>query len=100
MKFRMYVDEVGNNDLESSDDPLHRFLSLTGVILELDYVNTNIFPQMEKLKSKFFGSHPDEPIILHRKEVVNAKYPFESLSLFLHIGDMINRLTKMNYTPR
>jgi hypothetical protein len=79
MKFRMYVDEVGNNDLGSSDDPLHRFLSLTGVILELDYVNTNIFPQMEKFKSKFFDSHPDEPIILHRKEVVNAKYPFESL---------------------
>lgn len=34
MKYRLYVDEVGNPDLESSDDPNHRFLSLTGVLLE------------------------------------------------------------------
>lgn len=79
MKFRMYVDEVGNSDLESSDNPLHRFLSLTGVILELDYVKNTLFPQMEELKSIYFGSHPDEPIILHRKELVNAKFPFECL---------------------
>jgi len=79
MKFRMYVDEVGNNDLGSSDNPLHRFLSLTGIILELDYVKNTLFPQMENLKSKYFGSHPDEPIILHRKEIMNAKYPFECL---------------------
>jgi hypothetical protein len=31
-KHRIYIDEVGNPDLESSDDPNHRFLSLTGVI--------------------------------------------------------------------
>lgn len=31
----MYVDECGNPDLESSDNPIHRFLSLTGVIIEL-----------------------------------------------------------------
>lgn len=37
MKYRIYIDEVGNSDLESSDDPNHRFLSLTGVILELGY---------------------------------------------------------------
>ncbi len=31
-KYRIYIDEVGNPDLGSSDDPNHRFLSLTGVI--------------------------------------------------------------------
>jgi len=79
MKFRMYIDEVGNPDLNSSDNPLHRFLSLTGVIIELDYVREIIFPQIEDLKSKYFKYHPDEPIIFHRKELVNAKHPFESL---------------------
>ena len=46
MKFRIYIDEVGNPDLESSDDPNHRFLSLTGIILELEYVERVVHPQM------------------------------------------------------
>ncbi len=75
----MYIDEVGNSDLGSSDNPLHRFLSLTGVIVNLGYVRTTIFPQMEKLKTSYFNSHPDDPVILHRKELINAKPPFESL---------------------
>ncbi|MBN1804575.1 MAG: DUF3800 domain-containing protein [Sedimentisphaerales bacterium] len=79
MKYRMYVDEVGNPDLESSSNPLHRFLSLTGVIIGLQYVSKVLYPQMEKLKSDYFGSHPDDPVILHRKEVINAKHPFEAL---------------------
>ncbi len=79
MKYRMYVDECGNPDLESSENPLHRFLSLTGVIIDLDYVKNCLYGELESLKSKYFGSHPDDPIILHRKEIVNAKYPFEAL---------------------
>ncbi|HUT24239.1 MAG TPA: hypothetical protein VM492_07865 [Sumerlaeia bacterium] len=42
MKHRIYIDEVGNSDLESSDDPNHRFLSLTGVVLGLDYVGSTV----------------------------------------------------------
>ena len=79
MKYRIYVDEVGNPDLESSDNPNHRFLSLTGVVLELGYVQQTLHPEMERLKSQFFESHPDEPIIFHRKEVLNAKPPFTAL---------------------
>jgi hypothetical protein len=79
MKYRIYIDEVGNPDLESSDNPNHRFLSLTGIILELGYVESVIHPQMEALKARFFRSHPDEPVILHRKEMVNARPPFEGL---------------------
>lgn len=75
----MYVDEVGNPDLKSSDNPIHRFLSLTGVIINLDYVSQVLHPQMEELKTKYFNSHPDDPVIFHRKELVNAKSPFESL---------------------
>jgi hypothetical protein len=79
MKYRIYIDEVGNPDLESSDNPNHRFLSLTGVILELSYVESVVYPQMEALKASFFHSHPDEPVIFHRAEMVNAKPPFEIL---------------------
>jgi len=78
-KYRIYIDEVGNSDLGSSDNPNHRFLSLTGVILELGHIADCVHPQMEALKTKFFRSHPDDPIIFHRKEMLNARPPFEAL---------------------
>ena len=79
MKYRMYIDEVGNPDLASSENPLHRFLSLTGVIIDLNYVSCILYPEMEQLKSDYFDSHPDDPVIFHRKELLNAKHPFEVL---------------------
>jgi Protein of unknown function (DUF3800) len=79
MKYRMYIDEVGNSDLQASKNPNHRYLSLTGLIFELDYVASTMFPAVERLKLAHFGSHPDEPVILHRREVMQRKQPFDSL---------------------
>lgn len=79
MKYRIYIDEVGNPDLESSDNPNHRFLGLTGVILDLEYAKSIVHPQMEALKVKYFDYHPDEPIVFHRKEMVNALDSFRNL---------------------
>ena len=79
MKYRIYIDENGNSDLGSSDNPNHRFLSLSGIIVELSHVEQVIYPQMEALKSKYFHSHPDDPVVFHRAEMVNAKPPFDAL---------------------
>jgi hypothetical protein len=79
MKYRIYIDEVGNPDLDSSDNPIHRYLSLTGVIAELEYIQSAVHPQMEELKYRYFRSHPDNPVIFHRKEMVKYLYPFETL---------------------
>jgi hypothetical protein len=76
---RMYVDEVGNADLGSSHDPNHRYLSLTGVVFELDYMDRVVAPEIEALKRRYFKAHVDEPLIFHRKELVNRKYPFQAL---------------------
>ena len=65
--------------MESSDNPNHRFLSITGVILELGYVESVLHPQMEAIKSKYFYHHPDDPVIFHRKEMIKATPPFERL---------------------
>ncbi len=78
-KHRIYIDETGNSDLKSSDNPNHRFLSLTGVIISLVYVKNHLHADMEKLKQEFFSSHPDDPIIFHRKEMVNKQSPFHIL---------------------
>jgi hypothetical protein len=67
--YRLYIDETGNADLKASQtDPNHRFLSLTGIIMHVDYTRSVAHPGLEGLKTTFFGHHPDEPIILHRKD--------------------------------
>lgn len=78
-KYRMYVDEVGNSDLKGTSNPNHRFFSLTGIIMPLEIVRKQLHPEFEELKSRFFDSHPDDPVIFHRKEIINAKRPFEAL---------------------
>ena len=49
------------------------------MILDLDHVKEVVHPQMEALKTEYFHNHPDDPIIFHRKEILNAKPPFEAL---------------------
>jgi len=78
-KYRLYIDEVGNSDLRASQNQNHRYLSLTGVIVSLDYVATDLHPRIEDLKGRYFGVHPDEHVILHRAELVNQRPPFQAL---------------------
>lgn len=102
MKYRIYIDEVGNHDLTHVDGPNERFLSLTGVIFELDYVEKVLFPRLEKLKHAFFHSHPDEPVIFHRKEMVNGTGPFAVLKdtqvRKLFDEELLKLLRELEYT--
>jgi len=101
MKYRIYIDEVGNNDIGSSSNPNHRYLCLTGVVINLDYVKTVLTPDLEFLKNNYFNSHPDEPVIFHRKEMVNKKYPFKALqdpeTEHNFNKDFLKMLEKWNY---
>ncbi|MBL7645817.1 MAG: DUF3800 domain-containing protein [Candidatus Hydrogenedentes bacterium] len=102
MKYRMYIDEVGTSDMKSSSNPNHRFLSLTGVIMELEHVRTDVFQRLEGLKSRYFESHPDEPLVLHRKELVNKREPFGALRDPIveasFNGDLLKLLHELEYT--
>ncbi|MDP8240467.1 MAG: DUF3800 domain-containing protein [Candidatus Hatepunaea meridiana] len=102
MKYRIYIDETGNPDLNSSDNPNHRFLCLTGVIFELEYVRSVVNPEIESLKIKYFRSHPDEPVILHRKEILKAQRPFGALRdekiRRKFDRDLLNALKKWEYS--
>lgn len=77
--YRIYIDEVGTHDLTHVDNPNERFLSLTGVILESEYTIRVLQPEMDRIKRDFFQHDPDEPVIFHRKELVNKRPPFDSL---------------------
>jgi len=98
----MYVDEVGNPDMGNSDNPNHRFLSLTGVIISLDYVKDVLHPEMETMKVRHFGAHPDDPVILHRKELLSGKPPFHSLkdpeTRSIFDAELLACLKKWQYT--
>jgi len=78
-KYRIYIDEVGNPDLKSSENQDHRYLCLTGVIFDLNYIAEKVHPELEELKRRYFFSHPDEPVIFHRKEILYKQYDFTAL---------------------
>ena len=77
--YRLYIDETGNADLGASNDPNHRYLSLTGVIILQDHVRNVVAPQLNTLKQDIFNPDPDEPIILHRKDIMQRNRPFHVL---------------------
>jgi hypothetical protein len=79
MKYRIYIDEVGSSDMNATLEPVNRYLSLTGVVVDLQHIKDVITPDMEAIKNRFFHQHPDDPIIFHRKEVMNKKFPFQVL---------------------
>lgn len=79
MKYRIYIDETGNPDLDSSDNQLHRYLGLTGIIIDLDESKNVLTKGLNDLKNEYFSIEYDEPIILHRKDIVKKKPPFDCL---------------------
>lgn len=73
---RMYVDENGNYNLrEDLSNDSNRYLCLTGVVMRVE-THDVLTDHMNKLKLKYFGS---TDIILHRREIISAKAPFEVL---------------------
>jgi hypothetical protein len=98
--FRLYIDESGDHsygkkelrklqiefkdrtidypmdhypELEKEDK---RYLGLTGCIIETEKYRSIFHPKFEDLKQKHFPHNPDEPLILHRKDIINKRGPF------------------------
>jgi hypothetical protein len=77
--YRMYVDETGNADLAASANPVHRFLSLTGIIISIPEMRKVAIPEIQRIKAEILELDPDEIHPLHRKEIMERKYPFDKL---------------------
>ncbi len=71
-RYRLYIDESGDHTYYELEEPAKRYLGLTGIFIESEYYRSTFQPEMEKLKQKHFPHSPDEPIILHRKEIINC----------------------------
>ena len=98
--FRLYLDESGDHsygkrelrklqvetkdasgnelvnyypELEKDDK---RYLGLTGCIIEKERYRVCFYPKLEELKQKYFPHSPDDPVILHRRDIIDRHGPF------------------------
>jgi hypothetical protein len=67
--YRLFVDECGDADLKSADDPRQQYLGVTGIIMQADYELGRFTAGLNLLKKKFFGT---DAIVLHRREIMHA----------------------------
>jgi len=58
--------------------------------MKLDYVENQVYTVLEDIKHRFFGSHPDDPVVLHRKEIMNAQGSFRNL-VDTKVRDLFNK---------
>lgn len=80
-RYRLYIDESGDHsfglaDGGEADDPARRYLGLVGVVVETETYRTRVQPDLELLKQNHFPHSPDEPVVLHRKGILNATGAF------------------------
>ncbi|MCK0120106.1 DUF3800 domain-containing protein [Loktanella sp. F6476L] len=78
--YRLYLDEVGTDDLSHLENDNHRFLSLSGVIVELAHVEGFLNPAIRQLKHSVFEFDPDDVVHLHRSDIVKRKSVFGQLN--------------------
>lgn len=76
---RLYVDEQGTDTLSNLHIDKHRYLSLTGVAIDVAHARDYLVPAVHSLKAELFDSDPDAPIIFHRKDIMGGKGPFQRI---------------------
>jgi len=80
-RYRLYLDESGDHvfrDEQAMAQPAHRFLALCGCFFQADHY-VAFHDEWERMKRRHFPHSPDEPILLHRIEIIKRRGPFESL---------------------
>src|SRR3972149_3794138 len=76
--FRLYLDESGDHVHRDTVEIAHRYLCLLGCwFRNPDYLSFH--QAIEGLKSEYLPHHPDDPVILHREDMVNARKAFKNL---------------------
>ena len=74
--YRLYIDESGDHTCHDFESEAKQYLGLTGCVIESEYYRNAFHPQVEAIKQKHFVYDPDDPVILHRKEIINRNSSF------------------------
>ncbi len=77
-RFRLYIDESGDHVFRETTETAHRFLCLLGCWFQNpDYIEYH--EALERFKERHFHPHPDNPVILHREDIINRRKVFKVL---------------------
>jgi len=74
-RFRLYIDESGDHVFRHLDQPSHRFLCLLGCFFRGKHY-VPFHDELERFRRTHLGHHPDEPVILHREDIINRRSSF------------------------
>ncbi len=77
--YRLYVDESGDHTYTHLTTPERRYLCLLGCLFNLADYQGMFQARLELLKAKYFKHDPDEPVILHRTDLINKRGVFHVL---------------------
>lgn len=77
-RYRLYLDESGDHVFRETEELAHRYLCLLGCwFRNPDYLKFH--EAIEGFKSAHLPHHPDDPVILHREDMINARKAFKNL---------------------
>lgn len=77
-RYRLYLDESGDHVYRATQESAHRFLGLLGCWFNnADYLRFH--EALEDFKKRHFHHHPDNPVILHREDIINKRKVFKIL---------------------
>ena len=77
-RYRLYLDESGDHVFRETTETAHRFLCLLGCWFQNpDYFQFH--ESLENLKELHLHHHPDNPVILHREDMINTRKAFKVL---------------------
>ncbi len=77
-RYRIYLDESGDHVYRATEESAHRFLGLLGCWFNnADYLHFH--EALEDFKKRHFHHHPDNPVILHREDIINKRKVFKIL---------------------
>jgi hypothetical protein len=79
-RYRLYIDEAGDHVYsQDENNAATRYLGITGVLFENELYKNFVHPNFLAFKERHFPHHPDEPVIFHRKELINKSGPFRPI---------------------
>lgn len=78
--WRVYIDESGDHTYRNVANPQVRYLALTATVVLNSRYRATIQPRLEELKRAHFNSDPDDPVILHRSDIVKKRGHFGVLN--------------------
>jgi len=99
--YRLYLDESGDHVFRIFVDLPHRFLCPLGCWFKnTEYLEFH--KELDILKSRHFPHHPDDPVIFHREDMLNARKAFKVLrdkkEREIFDDDLLSIIAKSNFT--